>query len=71
MSLEGVAYQELQAADYNLEAPAEEEARVGGHLRCKENPSKPIQILEGAMCERGLLFAPPEPLFLLCVRVNL
>ena len=50
MSLEGVAYQELQAADYNLEAPAEEEARVGGHLRYKENPSKPIKILEGAMC---------------------
>ena len=65
MRLEGVAYQGLQAADYKLEAPAEQEVRLGGHLRYKKNPSKPIKILEVAMCEWGLLFAPPEPLFLL------
>ena len=65
MRLEGVAYQGLQAADYKLEAPAEQEVRLGGHLWYRKNPSKPIKILEVAMCEWGLLFAPPEPLFLL------
>ena len=65
MRLEGVAYQGLQAADYKPEALAEQEARLGDHLRYKQNPPKPIKILEVAVCEWGVLFAPPEPLFLL------
>ena len=65
MRLEGVAYQGIQAADYKPEALAEQEARLGGHLRYKQNPPKPIKILEVAVCEWGVLFAPPEPLFLL------
>ena len=38
---------------------------VDDHLRCQEKPSKLYLKIQVAMVEKGILFTPPESLFML------